>query len=565
MTANDHRSPPPARRAATVLLALAGLALVIVAWALPVHLTSITPAILRQAGAGSPGVAQLGLDLLASEKPGPAALVAETAAALDAPDTARLARELASLHMTHPELTPWGGWDPFLDPLVREAAKAAEPRTASTPVLTFFVTAKARETLRGFLSNSRSPTVLSLLRLRELSDTGRFTPASKAGGQTLDALILLAALLQQGDHPHPTLQRQLRALADQALADQRLGALEPVCFDLLALGRRLDWIQLSTLLSLTPDTATLRGLAEQLRAHPEQTALVFTLAVANDSAAPLVTYLQTQGDAAIDDLRLALGSGRDAVRLLLRRQVPVNRQPATPAPPAFVVFSLLQPKAALAAKYLGWFLGAFLLLRALDRAALGSERREDATTRPHLVSGALALLLAGIFVAATEPSLVKPRPLPAPKLSFAVPVLGSLTEPDTLTRQPATFAMDINTLLSISFFASLQIAMYLVCLAKIRQIGRGDLPPLVKLRLMENEENLFDGGLYVGIGGTATALVLQVLGVIEPNLLAAYSSNLFGICCVALVKIRHVRPFKNRLILEGQAAIVAAGLAPKAP
>ena len=40
-----------------------------------------------------------------------------------------------------------------------------------------------------------------------------------------------------------------------------------------------------------------------------------------------------------------------------------------------------------------------------------------------------------------------------------------------------------------------------------------------------------------GVGGTATALVLQVLGVIEPNLLAAYSSNLFGITCVAIVKI----------------------------
>ena len=45
-------------------------------------------------------------------------------------------------------------------------------------------------------------------------------------------------------------------------------------------------------------------------------------------------------------------------------------------------------------------------------------------------------------------------------------------------------------------------------------------------------------------------LVLQVLGVIEPNLLAAYSSNLFGITCVALVKIRHVRPDKRQLILE---------------
>ena len=67
---------------------------------------------------------------------------------------------------------------------------------------------------------------------------------------------------------------------------------------------------------------------------------------------------------------------------------------------------------------------------------------------------------------------------------------------------------------------------------------------------MENEENLFDGGLYLGIAGTATALVLQVLHLIDANLLAAYSSNLFGIVCVALVKIRHVRPYKRKLILD---------------
>jgi len=54
----------------------------------------------------------------------------------------------------------------------------------------------------------------------------------------------------------------------------------------------------------------------------------------------------------------------------------------------------------------------------------------------------------------------------------------------------------------------------------------------------------------VGMMGTAAALVLQVLGIISPNLLAAYSSNLFGLLCVAMVKIRHVRQFKKRLILE---------------
>ena len=60
--------------------------------------------------------------------------------------------------------------------------------------------------------------------------------------------------------------------------------------------------------------------------------------------------------------------------------------------------------------------------------------------------------------------------------------------------------------------------------------------------------------LFALTAGSPHWLNLQVVGVIEPNLLAAYSSNLFGIICVALVKIRHVRGFKRRLILEGQRA-----------
>jgi hypothetical protein len=99
--------------------------------------------------------------------------------------------------------------------------------------------------------------------------------------------------------------------------------------------------------------------------------------------------------------------------------------------------------------------------------------------------------------------------------------------------------------------------MYVACLMKISEIARQKASQLLKLRLLENEDNLFDGGLYLGIAGTAAALVLQVLHLIQPNLLAAYSSNLFGILCVALVKIRHVRPYKRQLIQESQPGTTA--------
>ena len=110
--------------------------------------------------------------------------------------------------------------------------------------------------------------------------------------------------------------------------------------------------------------------------------------------------------------------------------------------------------------------------------------------------------------------------------------------------------MDPATLITIGVFATLQVAVSVVCRRKIGEISNLPEPPLVRLRLLENEDNLFDAGLYVGIAGTATALVLQVLHVVEANLLAAYSSNLMGIITVAFVKIRHVRPSKRRIIVE---------------
>jgi hypothetical protein len=169
-------------------------------------------------------------------------------------------------------------------------------------------------------------------------------------------------------------------------------------------------------------------------------------------------------------------------------------------------------------------------------------------------SSVLAVLAAGLLILTTEPFLLKSAPLSEFRMHFSLPALVNISNTKSPTPVAPHAVMETSTLVSIAIFACLQVVMYMICLVKMREISRQVVPPLVKLRLMENEENLFDGGLYVGIAGTATALVLQVLGIIQPNLLAAYSSNLFGITCVALVKIRHVRNFKRQLILESQSA-----------
>ena len=541
-------NPRPAR-AAAVGLVLAGLVIGVLAWLLPVNLKSVSPALLATAGAGSPSLAAFGRDLVDSEKIGPAALLLAASQTFNDPRAPALARALEELTARQPAVAAWGGWDPFLDPLFNLRGDAT--RRASTPVLTFLTPAAAREKVRTTLANSGSLGVQAMLRLRELTATGRFVPAMRPGGQPLDALILLTGLLYQGEHLSPPLQRELRGLAEAAVLKKDLGELEPFFMDLLSLARRLDWVQLSELLRRTEDTKTAGAYAHLARVAPEQLPLIYAAALFTGSADKVASYLIQFGIAGAEDLRTALARGQGAVRLLLSRQVPVNRS-GNNTLSAAAEMALAHPQLTLAAKYLGFLAGIFLVLRGLERLTFHRAPGVPAAALPRMRAGLLALLFAALLIVGSEPFLLKAAPPSEYQVRLHLPVLVATTPAPESASQP-THHMDSSTLLSIGLFASLQVAMYIFCLVKIREIASQELPALIRLKLLENEENLFDGGLYLGIGGTATALVLQVLGVIEPNLLAAYSSNLFGIVCVALVKIRHVRPIKRELIVEGQA------------
>ncbi len=77
----------------------------------------------------------------------------------------------------------------------------------------------------------------------------------------------------------------------------------------------------------------------------------------------------------------------------------------------------------------------------------------------------------------------------------------------------------------------------------------------MKLKLLENEEHLFDAGLYLGFFGTIVSLILVSMGVFkQPSLMAAYSSTSFGILFVSFFKIMHLRPARRRLLLEADTA-----------
>ncbi|HEY1765100.1 MAG TPA: hypothetical protein VGF85_09260 [Opitutaceae bacterium] len=550
-SSEETRKTPPS---APILVAL-GLLVAVVAWLLPVSLKSVSKGLLRSAGAGTPTVAEFGRDLVDSEKIGPATFLLTVAKAVGDPQAPALEKSLAAQSARQPALVAWGGWDPSLDPLFN--LRQRSPYGSSTPVINFLIPEVARETVRKYLSNSESLGVKSVLKTHDVTRTGRFVPAGRPGGQPLDALILLTGLLYQGEHLSGTLQREIRSMAETAVARNDLGDLEGFYIDLLSLGRRLDWTQLSELLKRTASVRTVSEYAHLSRVAPDQLPFFYSAALMSNSADQVAYYLIRYGKNGAEDLRLALADGQGAVDLLLQRAVPVNRAPG-PAMGAAAALVLVHPRLMLAIKYAGYILGLYLLLRGLDRWIVSPAGGPSAGPQQHVRAGILAIILSALLIVATEPFLLKAAPTSEYRVRLVLPMLSNSASPapsSSAITKPVT--METSTLVSIGIFAVIQVGMYMICLRKIRDIDAQDAPPLLKLRLMENEENLFDSGLYVGMMGTAAALVLQVLGVIEPNLLAAYSSNLFGIICVALVKIRHVRGAKRRLIMEGQRAFVA--------
>ena len=111
--------------------------------------------------------------------------------------------------------------------------------------------------------------------------------------------------------------------------------------------------------------------------------------------------------------------------------------------------------------------------------------------------------------------------------------------------------LTVVTAIIAGVFLLIQVVIFIICLSRISQVKNEDMKSGLKLKLLDNEENLFDLGLYVGLGGTVLSLILLlVLDVKQDALIGAYTSTLFGILFVAALKIFVVRPYRNHLLVS---------------
>ena len=163
------------------------------------------------------------------------------------------------------------------------------------------------------------------------------------------------------------------------------------------------------------------------------------------------------------------------------------------------------------------------------------------------ISGASLLVLLSIL--AMEPTLLQsPRgQVSVAGFDFALANLLAYANEESMADQNLT---EVTAIIAGAFLL-IQVVIFMICLSRVSEVKQEEGSAKLRLSLLDNEENLFDLGLYVGLGGTVLSLILLlVLDVKQDALIGAYTSTLFGILFVAALKIFIVRPFRNDLLRQ---------------
>jgi len=541
---------------------LLGLLAVGLAALVPAYLRAVDTAVVEAVGKKGPTLVNEAVMLIQEERIGSAELFLRAAREVGVPEHEKLARYLTEFKKQHPALARYGVPAPYLDPLfaAARAGEQGEPR-----VLDLMLPESARAVTLRMLRQSARPGVRILLANRELTRMTLFPPVPSASGQVLDTAILLTALLDRTDLLSDHLRQQIESLADAANRGKDTAPIEAVYLDVVSLARMLNWGQFTAFLGLMDSLETFREVMHSGVHSITDVAVLYAAGQSVGNAAPVARLLRKNPEKAREWINFSLRCGTDGVRLLLTGDRPLHQSKLRPwllqVPLAKTVFgwllrlTLALPWVALLLKYILWFDAAFCFVRGT--AWLLPLEKASVTGPPVPQLGLyqqqiLALLVLVLAITMGEPSLAQAPPAETAPLSWNLPVVSAAVG-DKVNEAIKPIMDEIN-LIALGVFAVIQAALYVLNLIKLREVKRQNVPSDLKLRLLDNEEHMFDAGLYVGLGGTVLGLILPAFNVIQPSLMVAYASTLFGILFVSVLKICHVRPYRRSLILDSSSA-----------
>ena len=545
-----------------LLWAVPGALLLALGLLLPAHLRAVDSGVLRAAGRKTASLVEQGLLLVKENNLGAAGLLLQAAQHQRVPGQPELASAIKSTAVQHPGWEIWGGGDTGIERLF--ASDEALPKAASEPFTDFVVREENRVIILELLGTSLQPAVQELIRCRALTNTVLFPPAQSAAGQPLEAALGVCGLLLDRGHLSRALNKTVLKLAADANHGAPPAQLEQVLLDLMSLGQRLNWGQLTEFVGEIQDPETLRLLAALIRKSDTPLPVLFAAVELSNKPGLVAGYCTRFGQTGMGDLATSLRFGTGSVEELLQRNQRVyvsswRQSLAAQAPLSGVVgglstFCWKLPRLAVALKWVLYAAGGFLLAAA----AHFGRRPVTPLEEPLQVRGfhvarevlfALGFLLVVLLL--SEPFLAQENQRVEFPLRLRLPTTGMLVPAGAAGVHTAI--MKQLSLLTLLLFFVLQALLYTACVFKLAEIRRQRLSPRVKLKLLENEDHLFDAGLYLGFAGTIISLILVSLGVIQPSLMAAYSSTSFGIIFVSGFKIFNLRPVRRRLLLEAEA------------
>lgn len=539
------------RWTAITLLIVFGVALIGCGLLAPAHFRAVDASVIAAAGQRTTTLVDRGISLLNAGRIGLARVFLAAARHCEMPDLGGLERVLAQAAAWQSNHTSVSE----LDLILRNDEWAL--KWDGTPVMEIFASRAARQKVRRHLDQAYRSGVLEILKTRDLTNLVYFSAADTPAGAPYEAAALLSALLVHGERVPEGLQESIEALAYGATRKGERQPLELFYLDLVSLGTRLNWGQLIELMNTVSGLDTLKSMANLARHKEGEWEVLFAASNLHGNAAAVTDYVMNHAKTGMADLRFALRHGEGALRRLLASQEPIFYNPVREGFIAYDPFYSIHAAwlrigvqstgLLLLLKYGLILLGVVFLSRAgidLMPVPEGLHIKRWFSPAHNAFGGGMLILI----IALCEPSLFKHNQTLDFPLHWKFPMVAENIQ--AIIENELKPMLDTLTIAALVFFLVVQGIVYVICLLKLAEIRRQSVPNKVKLKLLENEENMFDAGLYIGLGGTVLSLVMLAMKVVQPSLMAAYASTLFGIIFVALLKICHLRPFRRKLILD---------------
>ena len=539
-----------------------GLVMLAFGLVIPAHLRAVDEGVIEKAGVKTQSLVSRGLTLAANNQLGAAQLLSQVALQEHLRGREKLEFAVNELARQHPAWVVWGGPEPHFESIFAKQDRA--PETLSGPFTEYVIRLENRERVLGILSASSRPGVQELLQVRLLTNTVFFPPSSSSAGQALDAALSICGLLMDGDHLSPGLSNSITSFASAANHGGDTQRFEQVLLDFMSLGQRLNWGQLVAFLQRIDDPETLRLQGNLVRRADGDLPVLYSAIELSGRPVQVAQYLMDFSQTGVADLGTAMRFGVGGLSALLKADQRLYVSPLNQALSDYIPFDAIiagaaglswqMPWFALTLKWVLYLVAGFLLAFGLHfaRPAVSPLERPLQVRGFHIareILFALGFLLVVLLL--SEPFLSQESQRVEFPFRLSLSTVGRLVPAGAASVK--SLFMNQLSLLTLLLFFVLQGLIFTACLFKLAEIRRQRVAPRMKLRLLENEEHLFDAGLYLGFVGTIVSLILVSLNIIQFSLMAAYSSTSFGIIFVSFFKIFHLRPARRKLLLEAEA------------